>query len=119
MPYHRPEYSNIGEGDKAVALHYFDNCCAYCRQPLRRESGYDNSLEMEHYISVAQQEWEDDLLIIDGSITNRVPSCRKCNRQKSDKPPEQWIRSRFENADEIIERIEFYFAMQGECLFEV
>lgn len=110
------EYSNIGEGDKAIALHFFEGKCCYCGCKLTRKYGYPNSLEMEHYISVDSQSQDSDL-VIDGSVLNRVPSCRTCNRQKSNNEPETWIRSRFKNADEIIERIEMYFASQQEFLF--
>lgn len=116
---HQPrqvEYANIGEGDKAIALHYFNHCCCYCGRKLIRKAGFDNSLEMEHYISVDAQK-DNHLLIIDGSISNRVPSCRKCNRQKSNKNPEEWIKETFENYQEIIDNIEMFFAMQEEYLF--
>jgi thioredoxin-related protein len=110
------EYSNIGEGDKAIALHFFDNRCCYCSRELTRKYGFPNSLEMEHYISVDSQAQDSDL-VIDGSISNRVPSCRTCNRQKSNINPETWIRSKFKNAEEIIEKIEMYLSMQQEFLF--
>ena len=110
------EFSNIGEGDKLIALHYFDGKCCYCGRKLTRSYGFPNSLEMEHYISVDAQSVDSDL-IINGSVNNRVPSCRTCNRQKSNNPPEQWIRSKFKNADEIIERIEMFFATQQEFLW--
>lgn len=107
------EYSNIGEGDKLIALHYFNNKCCYCRVSLTRKIGRDNSLEMEHYISVNAQS-DDEFLVINGSINNRLPSCRKCNRSKSDSHPELWIRKTFTNAQEIIDNIEMYFAMQED-----
>lgn len=110
------EYSNIGEGDRTIALHYFDGKCCYCGITLTRQYGFSNSLEMEHYISVDAQSVDSDL-VINGSINNRVPSCRTCNRQKSNIPPEQWIRSKFKNADEIIEKIEMFFVMQEEFLW--
>lgn len=110
------EYSNIGEGDKTIALHFFDGKCCYCGCELTRIFGFPNSLEMEHYISVDSQAQDSDL-VIDGSISNRVPSCRTCNRQKSNSEPETWIRSKFKNADEIIEKIEMYLSMQQEFLF--
>jgi 5-methylcytosine-specific restriction endonuclease McrA len=112
-PHRQVEFSNIGEGDKAVALHYFDNKCCYCGIKLTRVYGFDNSLEMEHYISVSEQS-EDINLVIDGSVQNRVPSCRRCNRRKSDRQPEEWIRGTFENAEEIIYNIEFFFSQQGD-----
>jgi len=110
------EYSNIGEGDKSIALHYFNNQCCYCGVTLTRKFGYDNSLEMEHYISVNAQS-EDTLVVIDGSVKNRVPACRKCNRRKSNKNPEIWIRETFSNPEEIIDNIEMFFALQEEFLF--
>lgn len=110
------EYSNIGEGDKTLALHYFNGKCCYCGCTLTRKFGFPNSLEMEHYISVDAQSADSDL-IINGSVNNRVPSCRACNRQKSNAEPEKWIRSRFKNADEIIEKIEMFFATQEEFLW--
>lgn len=113
----KPEYSNIGEGDKLIALHYFNNRCCYCQRELTRDFGFPNSLEMEHYISVNQQMLSEDE-IIDGSVQNRVPSCRTCNRKKSDTHPEIWIRQTFANADEIIEKIEMFFAQQEEFLFK-
>lgn len=107
------EYKNIGEGDKLIALHYFENKCCYCRTILTRKYGFDNSLEMEHYISVDSQS-NDEYLVIDGSVKNRVPSCRKCNRAKSNQSPEDWIRATFNDAEEIIANIEMYFAMQED-----
>lgn len=112
-----PEYSNIGSGDISLALHYFDNKCCYCLTPLLVKSGHNNSLEMEHYISLSEQRYRGDV-ILDSSIQNLVPSCRKCNRQKSDHPVEQWLRKTFpDRADEIMEKIEIYFALQEETLF--
>lgn len=117
-PLPRIEQTNIGEGDKLIALHYFNNKCCYCGITLTREYGFPNSLEMEHFISINQQIMEDDELIINGTIDNRVPSCRTCNRQKSDTPPEIWIRSRFANANEILEKIYIYFSLQQEFSYE-
>lgn len=75
-------------------------------------------MEWEHYKSISEQIYEDDELIVEGGLQNRVPSCRKCNRQKSDHKPEAWIRKAFpDKADEIIEKIEMYFALQEETLF--
>ena len=110
------EETNIGEGDKLIALHHFNNCCCYCGVNLTRQSGSDNSLEMDHYISLSEQD-VDEYLILDGTILNRVPACRKCNREKSNINPEIWIRRKFNNADEIIEQIEFYFSLQKEYNF--
>lgn len=112
------EFANAREGDVSLALHYFNGKCVYCERLLTRQYGFNNSLEWEHYYSIAEQQREDDELIIDGSLQNRVPSCRSCNRNKSDSNPEEWIRRRFpDKAEGIIENIQMYFAMQQEELF--
>jgi len=109
---------NLGDGDKSLALHYFEGRCCYCNVELVRESGSDNSVEFDHYQSLAQQYFEDPELVLDGTIQNRVPSCRKCNRNKSDHQVDSWLERTFpKRKNRIIEKIEIYFALQEETLF--
>lgn len=118
---HRPlpvleKRDNILSADINCALHYFDGCCCYCGVKLIRESGSDNSLEFDHFFSVNEQLILDRELIIDGTIQNRVPSCRSCNRSKSDKNPLVWIKENFKNSQEIIDTIEMFLSTQREYL---
>lgn len=109
------EINNLRDGDKKIALHYFDNSCCYCGVKLILRSGFDHSVEFDHYISLSEQ--DEEYLVLDGTIQNRVPSCRKCNRMKSDTNPEEWIHATFRNADEIIEKILIFFALNEEYLW--
>lgn len=111
------EYSNFSSADKTLALHHFENKCCYCGVTLNLKSGFDNSVEFDHHISIKQQWLADNELVIDGTVHNRVPSCRKCNRAKKDKDPVQWVWETFKNAQEILDNIELYFALQQEYLF--
>lgn len=112
------ELNNLGEGDKQIALHYFDGKCCYCGVTVTRELGHDNSLEFDHANSLASQFREDDEIVLDGTIQNRVPSCRKCNRRKGDLDYEEWVPKAFPmRAEEIVEKIQIYFALQQEELF--
>lgn len=100
----------MGEGDIAFALHFFGNRCCYCGQELTRTFGKQNQLEMEHFYSLSEQD-DDDLLILNGTVGNLVPSCRTCNRKKSDSNPEEWTKKTFANHEEIINNILFYFSL--------
>lgn len=99
-------------------LNYFDNRCVYCNVRLTRENGYDNTLHIDHYRSLSEQDDGDDYQILEGlTVTNALPSCRSCNLQKRDVNPEIWIRSYIPNADEILVKIELYFCKQQEGIF--
>lgn len=111
------EDANFSSGDKSVALHYFDNCCAYCGQELCLTQGFPNSLEWEHVIAINAQIANGPYLVVQGGVQNRVPSCRTCNRKKSDKDVEQFVKETFENWQEILDNIEIFFALQQEFLF--
>lgn len=104
----------ISDGDINNMLHYFHNKCAYCNVNLIRESGYDNSLELDHFISLAEQDTEDEYQLLTGlTLQNMVPACRECNRNKKDSNPFEWIK-KFPNWEERLNNIEFYFSMNEE-----
>ena len=104
----------IKESDIQISLAYFDNRCAYCNVKLIKETGYDNSLEIDHYRSLAEQDDEDEYQLLEGlTIQNALPVCRECNRKKYNNNAEEWIRSYFPNAEEVIYNIEYYFSLQG------
>ncbi len=108
----------IKQADIQYMLNYFDNKCVYCNVNLTKKEGYDNSLNLEHFKSLAEQDEDDDLQILEGlTLKNTVPSCRSCNLAKSDTNAEVWIRSYCPNADEVIERIENYFVSTQESQF--
>lgn len=108
----------VQEGDILAMLHFFDYRCCYCNVKLIRTPGYDNTLELDHYRSLAGQDEGDALQILEGlTLQNTVPSCRSCNRAKYNLDPEEWIRSYCPNADEVINNIEFYFATQKESMY--
>jgi len=105
----------IKESDIKIALAFFNNSCAYCNVRLINETGYDNSLEIDHYRSLAEQDNNDEYQILEGlTIQNALPVCRECNRKKYNSNAEEWIKSYFPNAEEIIYNIEYYFSLQGE-----
>lgn len=107
-------YDEFEEGDLALALHYFNNRCAYCYTKLDTiNKKQDNGLELDHFRSLAEQECMlDNMLILDGlTLKNTLPTCRKCNRRKKDANPEEWIRKTFgDKAQAILDNIDFYFA---------
>jgi len=108
----------VKQADIQFMLNYFDNKCVYCNVSLTRKEGYGNSIHIDHFHSLSEQDEEDELQILEGlTLQNTVPSCRDCNLAKSDINPEVWIRSYCPNADEVIERIENYFALAKESLF--
>jgi 5-methylcytosine-specific restriction endonuclease McrA len=105
--------SYVDHQDLPFLLHYFNNSCAYCAKELTLEKGYPNSLEFDHYISLKESDdiHEDNYTVLEGlTYSNTVIACRSCNRSKGAKNPEVWIKNSFNNADEIIDRIEFYFS---------
>lgn len=107
---------NISEGDINAMLHFFEGRCCYCNVTLNRQSGYDNSLELDHYISLGEQDGDSEQidLLIGLTVENTVPSCRLCNRTKKDKNAIEWCQEYFGHTN-MIENIEMYFAMnQGE-----
>lgn len=107
----------INQSDIQYMLNYFDNRCVYCNVRLTRQEGYDNTLHIDHYRSLSEQDIDDDLVLVGLTVNNSLPSCRECNLKKKDTNPEQWIRSYCPNADEVLERIEFYFCKQQENIF--
>ena len=111
------EDTNFSSGDKTVALHYFENCCAYCGQELNFTQGFPNSIEWEHVESIFAQQANGPFMVIQGGVKNRVPSCRTCNRKKSNKNVETFVKENFDQPHQILDNIEFYFALQEEFLF--
>ena len=57
-------------------LKHFNNCCAYCGEKL-------TNAHQDHFIPLSKG----------GEYTKRniVPSCKKCNSSKSNKPPLAWL----------------------------
>lgn len=88
----------------AYALRYWDNRCAYCRG-LPFPGRCSTVLHREHYIPVTSN---------GGRVrTNMLPVCARCNHEKWDRDPEQWIVDRFLNGKSIIVRIQTYFTLVG------
>lgn len=56
----------------------FDDCCAYC--------GAAGKMEVDHWIPINKGGAH--------ALDNILPACRPCNRNKSDRNPEGWYRSR-------------------------
>lgn len=85
-----PHDYTIKEWEYAVS--YFSGC-AYC-------GSVHNNYEQEHFIPI----------VLGGGYTkkNIVPSCRKCNLDKSTMDPIKWL-SRKENGNDILKRINIYF----------
>ena len=114
----RKAVNEIGEGDIQMMLHHFDGKCCYCHVRLTREPGYDNSLEIDHHISLSEQDENDEYQILEGlTLQNALPSCRSCNRAKKDANPYTWIQSYCPDAEQIIYDIEFYFSQQLETIY--
>lgn len=109
---------NITQADIDYMVNYFDGKCAYCSATLTPKSGYDNSLNIDHYISLAEQDKGDENEILVGlTPENSIPSCRECNLNKHSQNPEKWIKNYFPNAEIVLERIENYLEKQRESLF--
>lgn len=108
----------ITEGDINYMLHFFENRCCYCNVNLTREPKYDNSLHLDHYISLAEQDNNaDEYDILEGlTLQNCVPSCRECNLKKNARSAEEFCRE-YIGSLEPIERIEFYFSQNQENLY--
>ena len=107
----------IEDGDLNVMLDFFNGKCCYCGIELRLDSGFDNSIELDHFNSLSEQD-VDELDVLDGvTLENIVPSCRKCNRTKRDSNPYEWVEKTFKRSQEILYNIEFYFSTQKESLF--
>ena len=56
--------------------------CTYCGKPTTKRPGLPDTLEREHIIPRSRGG--------DGEPSNRAPSCRSCNREKSGRPPSEW-----------------------------
>ena len=108
----------IQEGDILFMLHVFSSKCPYCNVDLVRTPGYDNSLELDHYISLSEQDTGDTYQLFVGlTLQNTLPACRECNRNKYNFNPEEWINQRFINAKEVLDRIDMYFAQIQENIY--
>jgi len=67
---------DFSPADWKRALDHFENKCAYCGESAKR-------LEQEHFVSVNSG----------GTYTgkNIIPACPKCNGNKRDKDPFEWL----------------------------
>lgn len=97
--------------DRQIMLSYWNNCCAYCGQPV----GFWHFLAEEHFIAESNG----------GPYTpdNILPAChaRKgapgampdtyCNNSKSDNDPEEWLIQKLgtQKAKQKLEEIRIYF----------
>lgn len=108
----------INQADIEFMLNFFGHRCVYCNVQLTRQEGFDNTLHVDHYLSLSEQDENDEMQILQGlTIANALPSCRECNLKKSNTNPEVWIRSYCPNADEVFDRIEAYFSLNQESRF--
>lgn len=107
------------EQDLDYLMQLFDNKCAYCRIPLTKQLNQPNSVELDHIKSLSEQYNNSDEydLLIGRTFDNTVPSCKRCNREKSSSDLKTWLNKKFHNSEEIMEHIEFILSQQQEFLF--
>jgi len=98
---------NLHEHDKHMILDYFNYSCAYCGINL-----YCVQVEFDHIHSVMGDD-QDSFWYLGSSPSNIVCSCKKCNRSKSNKVMEDWVREKFERPEEIIMNIYEYQSFVG------
>jgi hypothetical protein len=86
----------------------FRGCCAYCGQPLHPTLRHaDIQFTIDHFYPLVHGGTN--------SYTNVLPSCNRCNNDKGESDPLEWLCSRFGEARtrRIIERIyPFLFGYQ-------
>lgn len=102
-----PNQFAIADWDRAIG--YFNHRCAVCG----RSPDEQTTLAADHWIPLASPECPGTL------PTNIVPLCHGvggCNNSKHDQPPKAWLERRYGSAmaQEIIERVEAYFAWVKE-----
>lgn len=73
---------NVTRQDVEAIFTIFDGRCAYC---LCEESEETGTFNLEHVIPLARNGTHE--------VSNLVISCRKCNRQKWDKPVSEFFRT--------------------------
>lgn len=79
-----------------AARYYFGFSCAVCGQNYRR-------LVADHWINLNAPECPGTVCY------NMLPLCTWCNTCKSDKRPEYWLGHWFNDASDIIEKVNVYF----------
>lgn len=89
-----------------LCLDYWHGCCAVCGGQLKDLFG-DVSPHADHWVALTDPRTNNP-----GTVPeNMICLCSKCNSNKKNKDPEQWLIQRYskKKAAEILKRIEAYF----------